>query len=208
MNHSVIIQTQTNPIMPAPAHTVSNNALRTTNVTTLTYAEDTCNADAMAAAASEFVMFTALPDDKRREDAVDCKALFTTAPHSLRPPQTPQLSIPEAAVQQAPEAGKAELQQTPLMSTATPAPPHTPHASTLPTAQQRPDASASMPSPQHKPDTASITLGQQVPTMSTKPATLSLIRRQASPKEAWAAGMVQPSPRHPGSHSHTDEEHT
>jgi hypothetical protein len=66
----------------------------------------------------------------------------TTAPHSLLPPHTPQLSGAVPVGQHTPDGGSGDKQHVPTTSTATPSPPHTPHASTRCDAERKRGASA------------------------------------------------------------------
>ncbi len=88
----------------------------------------------LSAPAAEAMVLTAV--ELVAADAVElgyptcCTTMDTCAPHLLMPPHTPQESTSAGGWQHSPDGGRALLQHVPAMSTATPVPPHTPHAST------------------------------------------------------------------------------
>lgn len=114
-------------------------------------------------------------------------------PHALRPLQTPQLSIVPS--QHSPATVSAVPQQTPVTSTATPDPSHTPHASKTPDSQQAPLPSIVADGLTQQRPVESITVVQHWSHISTMPPGQSV--------SVMMPGIVQPSPYHPQVHSQT-----
>jgi hypothetical protein len=133
----------------------------------------------------------------------------TVASHAFTPPHTPQSSTasdrplyyirrPPPSTQQMPLAGSVDLQHVPSTSTATPSPPHTPHASTCASdAQHRPATSIVVkPAPQQWPVAfTTIVPSQHPPETSTTPP------RQSRPSTAVSAGTEHVVPSQPSSHT-------
>ncbi len=99
-------------------------------------------------------------------------------------------------MQHRPDGSSAVRQHTPMASTATPPPPHTPQASTVPVLQQRPCPSTLLPSGQHFPVVESMYQSQQRPSRSTMPP------MHAPPPAAGRRGTSHPSPAHATSQTH------
>jgi hypothetical protein len=118
--------------------------------------------------------------------------------HALEPPHTPQLSTVTPLGQHMPDGGSTLSQQTPVASTATPVPLHTPHASTRPPLQQRPARSTAVPLPvQHLPVAQSTDPMQHMPSTSTTPP------RHGDPTPLGTTARVpQSSPVQLDSHTH------
>jgi hypothetical protein len=83
------------------------------------------------------------------------------------------------------------------MSTATPVPLHTPHASRAPPTQHAPTASVEASPGQHRPSTAEMALWQHVPAASTTPSTHGPVAAVVR-----TSTVAQPGPVHPGAHAH------
>lgn len=122
------------------------------------------------------------------------KVAVTVTLHMFVPLQTPQLSS-APVMQHTPEGGRLVGQQVPCTSTATPRPPHTPHASTVPTGQHVPYLSTTRLPVQHSPVVASTAPLQHVPAMSTTPA----VHVEGPARR----GIWQESPAQRGSHTHS-----
>jgi hypothetical protein len=131
----------------------------------------------------------------------------TAASHAFTPPQTPHSSTtpgpPAPSTQQIPLGGSAALQHTPSTSTATPLPPHTPHASMLASdAQQCPAASIDVkPEPQQWPVLfTTIVASQHIPATSTTPPR-QLLCEPSLPIDS-NAGTLHVVPSQPSAQTH------